>query len=187
MSHPWNAIFFVLVNAQHKFYMSSFIGLLCSIKNKYQKLVPTRGCCRAWSTSGMCMAARAELAWIKKRRNSSRKTEGEFWVSVIPTHHSLCDQRNLERKGGKKSLFLFWQSPSVCWTWLKWACLSRHNIKWRGRDVIRAIIQIHCSCQSFLPGPKTGLAPSLNCLVRGGRRRWAAVAIAQCLPAGPRP
>lgn len=125
----------MLVNVQHKFYMSPFIGLLRSIKNKDQKPVPPRQdfvVLEALQAS----ALRLGQSWqgLQRGENSPRKTEGELWVSVVPTHRSPLRPVQLGKKREEKRLFLFFGSPR----------LSQHNIKWKGRDVIRAIIQIHC-------------------------------------------
>lgn len=169
MSHPWNAIFFVLVNAQHKFDVNPFTGLLHSVKSEDQKLVPPRQDFAVLEALEAISLQQGQ-SWhgLKRAEKSLQKTEGELWVSVIPAYHLLCGQCHLERKGGWWGgiLFLFWWSPSVGWMWLKCACglgimLKREEGMWY-EPSFKSIA---------LPEPKMGLTSSPNHLVCRARRR----------------
>lgn len=72
MPHPWNIVFFVLVNHSVS-YTSSSTRLSCSVKNKDQKVMsPRAGFGSALSTKSKEAVAGAELAWAEKRRLSER-------------------------------------------------------------------------------------------------------------------
>lgn len=123
---------FFLVNTLPKFYMSPFMALLHSVINKNQKAMPQR------QDFAVHEAIQASTLWLgqswhglKRGENSPQETGGEF-VGLCRSYLSLTVRPvKLGEKRRTKSLFLFWQCPSVSWMWLKWACWCEH-IKWKG-------------------------------------------------------